>query len=75
MEGFNALLNFDPWLILKGFLLVFTFGYFIFALVVVRQVQLMTSVLATNLSPLIKVLAAIHLLFVIGVFVWVLLLL
>ena len=68
-------LNLAPMLIFKGILMVFLLGYFIFALVIVRQVQLMTSVLETKLSPLIKVLARVHLLLVIGVFVWVLILL
>ena len=68
-------LNLAPMLIFKGILMVFLLGYFIFALVIVRQVQLMTSVLETKLSPLIKVLARAHLVFVIGVFVWVLILL
>lgn len=75
MRNFNELLNLDGWLIFKVFFLIFVTGYCLFALVVVRQVQLMTSVLKTNLSPYLKLLAAGHLVFAIGVFLWVLFLL
>lgn len=75
MENFSKILDFDLWLIVKGFLLLFVFGYCLFALIVVRQVQLMTSVLKTSLSPWIKILAVIHLVFAIGIFLWILLLL
>ena len=74
MQDFSALLNIDPWLIFKGFLLIFVLGYLIFALVVVRQVQLTTLVLKTTLSPWIKALAIVHLIFAIIVFFWILVL-
>jgi len=74
-ELLNKILMIAPFLILKGLLLIFVFGYLIFALIVVRQVQLMISVLETILSPWIKILAVGHLLFAIGVFLWILFLL
>ena len=74
MQDLSALLNIDPWLIFKGFLLIFVLGYLIFALVVVRQVQLTTLVLKTTLSPWIKALAIAHLIFAIIVFFWILVL-
>lgn len=75
MENFNTLFSLNPWLIVKGVLLVFVFGYCFFALIVVRQVQLMTAVLKTTLSPWLKILAVAHLVLAVGVFLWVLILL
>lgn len=75
MEIFNDLLNLDGWLIFKAFFLILVGGYCLFALIVVRQVQLMTSVLKTSLSPWLKFLAIGHLIFAGGVFLWVLFLL
>lgn len=75
MNDFNQLLNIDSWLIFKVFFLVFIAGYCLFVLIVVRQVQLMTSVLKTSLSPWLKTLAVVHLFFAFGVFLWALFLL
>lgn len=75
MDNLDQLLNLDGWLIFKAFFLVFISGYCLFALIVVRQVQLMTSVLKTSLSPWLKILAVLHLVFACGVFLWVLFLL
>lgn len=75
MGNINELLSLDGWLIFKALLLIFVAGYCLFALIVVRQVQLMIAVLKTNLSPWLKALAVGHLVFAIGVFLWVLFLL
>lgn len=56
----NFNINFD--LLIKIGLVVFLIGYNIFAFLVVKQVNLMTGVLGTNLSPVLKAFALLHLL-------------
>ena len=57
------ILNISVWLVAKGFC-VFTLGlYCIFALVVIRQVQLMTDTLDTGSEFFIKLLSFAHLAF------------
>lgn len=53
-------IDFDP-LIKAGFI-IFLIGYVIYAALVVKQVGLMTHVLGTNLSPVLKAFAWLHLL-------------
>lgn len=46
--------------IIKGGIILFATVYFIFSLVVVRQVSLMTETLITEVSPFIKAFSIIH---------------
>jgi len=64
------ILNFAVWDLAKGGLLVFLGLYIIFSLLVVRQVQLLTSVLGTNFSPLFKTVALLHAILAMGVFIF-----
>lgn len=66
----NYILNFAIWDLTKVGLLVFLGLYLVFALLVVRQVQLLTSVLGTNFSPLFKTVALLHVVLAVGVFVF-----
>lgn len=47
-------------LLIKAGILIFTGVYFIFSLIVVRQVSLMTETLITEVSPVIKAFSIIH---------------
>ena len=69
-ETTNYILNFAVWDLTKGGLLVFLGLYIIFTLLVVRQVQLLTSVLGTNFSPLFKTVALLHVVLAMGVFLF-----
>ena len=69
------ILNFAVWDLTKVGLLAFLGLYVIFALLVVRQVQLLTSVLGTNFSPLFKVMALLHVVLAAGVFLFALMIL
>lgn len=57
------------WGIAKVLVLIALAVYFVFALVVVRQVGIMTKTLEVGFELPIKMIALIHLLFAIGVFV------
>jgi hypothetical protein len=60
------IINVSIWLIVK-WIVLFAFGlYLAFALVVLRQVQLMTKTLEVGFESFIKALALGHLLFAIG---------
>ena len=48
------------WLVVKVGVIILAVLYFIFSLVVVRQVHLMTEVLITEISPLIRAFATLH---------------
>lgn len=63
----SYILNFAVWDLTKAGLLVFLGLYFIFSLLVVRQVQLLTSVLGTTFSPLFRTIAFLHVLLAVGV--------
>lgn len=65
----SSLSAISPWFIGKILILILLVLYIIFALVLNRQVTLMNQVLFARFSPVIKFLAVIHLLIVIGVFV------
>ena len=70
-----TLFNFNIWPIVKVFML-FGFGlYIIFALVVVRQVQLMTKTIQMNFEIPVKMLAIGHFLFAVTVFLFALIIL
>lgn len=62
------LLGISVWLIAKIFVLLGLLIYFVFALVVVRQVQLMTDTLEVGFEFPIRVLSWAHLIFAAGVF-------
>jgi hypothetical protein len=63
------------WPIVKIFVLFGLSLYLIFALVVVRQVQLMTKTIQMNFEVPVKMLAVGHLLFAIAVFLFALIIL
>lgn len=66
----KAILGLDVWQVAKG---VFLFGvllYLIFAVVIIRQVSLMLDALEVELEGLIRGVAWIHLLLVVGVFIF-----
>ena len=66
----EAILNtdFNFWIIIKSLALVLLGMYLIFGLVVVKQVQMMTSTLQLGFEGLLKALAYTHLAFAILVF-------
>ena len=47
-------------LLFKLFLLVLAFFYFIFAIVIYRQISLMTQVLNSRVAPVVKSIALLH---------------
>lgn len=71
----SYILNFAVWDLTKVGLLTFLGLYLIFSLLVVRQVQLLTSVLGTNFSPLFKTVALLHVVLAVGVFLFALVIL
>ncbi len=71
----SYILNFAVWDLTKVGLLALLGVYLIFALLVVRQVQLLTSVLGTNFSPLFKTVALLHVVLALAVFAFALLIL
>lgn len=50
----------------KGAILILLLFYAIFALLIVRQVDLMSKTLITQIAPVIKLLSVIHALFAVG---------
>lgn len=59
----NLLFNLlQPTLLVKLFLLVLAFFYFIFTLVVSRQITLMTQILNSSLAPVVKIVALLQIL-------------
>lgn len=54
---------------LKAAILLILIFYAIFSLIVVRQVDLMSKTLITNISPIVKAVAVIHAGFAIGLIV------
>jgi len=69
----QSLINNDYILIFaKGAILIILVFYAIFALIIVRQVDLMGKTFITNISPLVKGIAIVHAGFAIGliVLVW-----
>lgn len=71
----NYILNFAVWDLAKAGLLGFLFLYLIFALLVVRQVNLLNSVLGTHFSPLFRMVAFLHVLLAAVVFLFALVIL
>ncbi len=56
------------WFLIKIGILILIAMYLVFALIMVRQVRLMTDTLATGSENLVKFLAALHLIFAVFVF-------
>ncbi|KKQ76770.1 MAG: hypothetical protein UT00_C0033G0007 [Parcubacteria group bacterium GW2011_GWA1_38_7] len=63
------------WSILKIFILIVLALYIIFAVVVIRQVQLMTDTLEVGFEAQLRLLSFVHLLFAIAVLVFAVLIL
>lgn len=72
MNNLNALISFfsrfSPWIFIKIPLLILLGMYVIFAAVLNRQVTLMNQVLEARFSPVLKLIAMIHLLIIVIVF-------
>lgn len=64
------LLGISVWLIAKIFVLILMAIYVVFAVVVVRQIQLMAKTISIGFEFPIKVIASAHLLFAIAVFLF-----
>jgi hypothetical protein len=64
------LLGINIWLVAKGLALLAIFLYLLFSLIIVRQVNLMLDTLEVELEGLIRLVAWVHLLLVIGVLVF-----
>lgn len=60
----------DAWFLIKLGYLIFTILYFIFSLIVVRQVNLMTETVITEAAGLLKVLAILNALLALGLVVY-----
>jgi hypothetical protein len=71
----QALPIINIWPVVKIFVLFGLTLYLIFALVVIRQVQLMTKTIKMNFEAPVKILALVHLLFAIAVFLFALIIL
>lgn len=66
----NFLLAINVWSIAKALILFGVFLYFIFALVIIRQVNLMLDTLEVELEGLIRLIAWLHLILVVVVLVF-----
>lgn len=64
------ILSFAVWDLVKVGLLVFLFLYLIFSLLVVRQINLLNSVLGTAFSPLFRRVSFLHVLLALVVFLF-----
>lgn len=58
------------WDLARGILLLFLILYLVFALLVVRQIALLNSVLGTHFSPLFRMVALLHVLLAAGVLIF-----
>ncbi len=62
----GPLLQNGVWILFDWGVVLFTILYFVFSLIVVRQVNLMTETLITQVSGYIRVFAILHALFALG---------
>jgi len=69
------MISFSIWPIIKIFIIIFLSIYIIFALVVVRQVQLMTKTLEVGFENQLKFLSIMHLMAAAGVLIFAILIL
>lgn len=61
LENTNAILaGFNGLFVFKMFMVLFIIFYTIFAIILFRQIQIMTRKLPTKLSPILKFIALIH---------------
>ena len=60
--------NISVWSVAKGLFLFALFIYLLFALIVIKQVQLMTQVVEVRLGWLIRIISLIHFLLALGAF-------
>jgi len=67
---FQSIFHISVWALAKGVVIFTMVLYFAFALVIVRQVYMMTQVISDKLNFLVKILAWVHLLFA-AVVVWI----
>jgi hypothetical protein len=74
-QASQYILNFAVWDLARGVLLLFLVLYLIFALLVVRQINLLNSVVGTHFSPLFRMVALLHVLLAVGVLVFALMVL
>jgi len=63
-------IGFSVWTLVKIFVIIGLSVYTIFALVVVRQIQIMTETVKLNFELPIKILGIIHLFFALGVLIF-----
>lgn len=54
------------WIVVKIFVIVGLFVYLIFALVIVRQIQIMSDTVKLEFDTSVKILALVHLVFALG---------
>lgn len=66
---FEDILGISIWTVARWAVLFALFVYFLFAIVVVRQVYLMTQVVSGRIDWLIKIIAWLHLLLAAGVII------
>lgn len=69
-QASKYILNFAVWDLARGILLLFLALYLVFALLVVRQISLLNSVLGTHFSPLFRIVALLHVFLAVGVLVF-----
>lgn len=70
LTGLELLRTFMVGLIFKVGFLLFALIYFIFSLIVIRQVNLMSETLVTEGDQILKFIAIIHALFALGVIIY-----
>jgi hypothetical protein len=61
--------DFSIWFIVKIFIIIALFLYLVFALVVIKQVQMMLSTIEAGLATPLKFLSYIHLLFAVVILI------
>lgn len=66
---FLASLTFSPWFFIKLLFLIGLLTYLAFAVIVVRQVNLMTRALNSEFETSLKLISWVHLVVTIGVFI------
>lgn len=65
--SFNSLIVLNFVFVFKIGILIFSFLYFLFSLIVIRQVSLMTETVRTQAAPLLKLVSILYALFALGV--------
>ncbi|KKU22613.1 hypothetical protein A2701_00800 [Candidatus Amesbacteria bacterium RIFCSPHIGHO2_01_FULL_47_34] len=65
----KSFMGVSPWMVVKAFMIVGLILYMVFALVIVKQVGIMTESVEADANGVVKLLAWAHLLMTIGVIV------